>query len=92
MGKPERDRIMSGLSALTPAQLEMLLNGPALAPPDGVIPNFDNPPNKNYIAQAVVPLCLVLTSIAVFLRVYARIFCVKKVEIPDGECLAPNDE
>ncbi|OTA94161.1 hypothetical protein M434DRAFT_394923 [Hypoxylon sp. CO27-5] len=74
---------MADLSQLTPAQLEQLLNGPALQPPDGVIPNFDNPPNKNYIAQAVVPLCLVFTSIAVFLRVYARIFCVKKIEIPD---------
>ncbi|KAI1410706.1 hypothetical protein F5Y13DRAFT_70998 [Hypoxylon sp. FL1857] len=56
---------------------------PALQPPDGVIPNFDNPPNKNYIAQAVVPLCLVLTTIAVFLRVYSRIFFIKKIGVPD---------
>ncbi|XXG96157.1 hypothetical protein Hte_002436 [Hypoxylon texense] len=72
------------ISALTPEQLDALLNGPALAPPDGVIPNFDNPPNKNYIAAAVVPICLAATTIAVLLRTYARIFCVKKVGIPDA--------
>ncbi|KAI1772243.1 hypothetical protein F4818DRAFT_180229 [Hypoxylon cercidicola] len=75
---------MADLSSLTPEQLEALLNGPALAPPDGIVPNFDNPPNKNYISAAVVPLCLTVTTIAVLLRVYARIFCVKKVGIPDA--------
>ncbi|XDG05671.1 hypothetical protein ABKA04_005286 [Annulohypoxylon sp. FPYF3050] len=75
---------MPDLSSLTPAELEQLLNGPALAPPDGVIPNFDDKDNKNYIAQAVVPLCLVLTSIAVFLRVWSRIFYIKKVELTDA--------
>ncbi|KAI1452064.1 hypothetical protein F4805DRAFT_54816 [Annulohypoxylon moriforme] len=74
---------MPDLSSLSPAELQAFLNGPALAPPAGVIPNFDHPENKNEIAQAVIPLCLVLTTIAVFLRVWARIFCIKKVEFPD---------
>ncbi|KAI6084003.1 hypothetical protein F4821DRAFT_271385 [Hypoxylon rubiginosum] len=76
---------MSGdISALTPEQLEALLNGPALAPPDGVMPNFENPPNKNYIAAAVVPLCLTVTTIAVLLRVWARVFLLRKVGLPDA--------
>ncbi|KAL7621866.1 hypothetical protein AAE478_007366 [Parahypoxylon ruwenzoriense] len=75
---------MADFSSLTPAQLEALLNGPALAPPDGVIPNFDNPPNRNYIAQAVLPLCLVATTLAFLLRAYARLFCLKKIELPDN--------
>lgn len=80
------------ISALTPEQLEALLNGPALAPPDGVIPNFDNPPNQTYIGAAVVPICLAATTIAVLLRVYARIFCVKKVGLPDGKSLESDDD
>ncbi|KAI1380116.1 hypothetical protein F4677DRAFT_251415 [Hypoxylon crocopeplum] len=74
---------MGDISSLTPEQLQALLNGPALQPPDNVIPNFDNPPNKNYIAQAVVPLCLTFTTIAFLLRAYARVFCIKKIELPD---------
>ncbi len=73
------------LSSLTPAQLEALLNGPALPPPHNVIPNFDHPDNQNIIPGVVVPICLVLASIAFLLRSYARIFCVKKIELPDGE-------
>ena len=45
---------MPDLSSLTPAELEQFLNGPALTPPDGVIPNFDNRDNKNYIANIEV--------------------------------------
>ncbi|KAI1211225.1 uncharacterized protein F4807DRAFT_29131 [Annulohypoxylon truncatum] len=74
---------MPDLSSLSPAELQQFLDGPALTPPDGVIPNFDNRDNKDYISQAVLPLCLVLTTIAVFLRVWARIFCIKKIELPD---------
>ncbi|KAI0168836.1 hypothetical protein GGR52DRAFT_574068 [Hypoxylon sp. FL1284] len=75
---------MADISSLTPEQIDALLNGPALPPPDDVIPNFDNPPNKNYISVAVVPLCLTLTLLAVLMRAYARIFCIKKVELPDA--------
>lgn len=83
---------MSGdISALTPEQLEALLNGPALAPPDGVMPNFENPPNKNYIAAAVVPLCLTVTTIAVLLRVWARVFLLRKVGLPDGKIPGSNN-
>ncbi|KAI1097492.1 hypothetical protein F4804DRAFT_327449 [Jackrogersella minutella] len=74
---------MGDASSLTPEQLQALLNGPALQPPDGVIPNFDSRENKNHIAEAVIPICLVATTIAVFLRVYARIFCIKKIGLPD---------
>ncbi|KAI2618565.1 hypothetical protein GGS26DRAFT_380968 [Hypomontagnella submonticulosa] len=75
---------MGDLSSLSPAQLEAFLNQPALQPPDNVIPNFENPPNRNDIAQAVVPFCLTITTIAVLLRIYARMFCVKKFELHDS--------
>ncbi|RYP84725.1 hypothetical protein DL770_005177 [Monosporascus sp. CRB-9-2] len=35
------------LHLLPPAQQEAILNGPAHAPPPGVIPNFEDPPNNN---------------------------------------------
>jgi hypothetical protein len=70
-------------AALTPAEKEYFLDSPALAPPPGVVPNFIDPPNK-------LPLCLGLTIatttvsvIVVSLRLYTRIFCIKKMRLED---------
>ncbi|RYP01506.1 hypothetical protein DL764_006201 [Monosporascus ibericus] len=47
------------LHLLPPAQQEAILNGPAHAPPPGVTPNFEDPPNNNR-------LCVVFLSVAFF--------------------------
>ncbi|KAI1387216.1 uncharacterized protein F4822DRAFT_405777 [Hypoxylon trugodes] len=74
---------MADLSSLTSAELDQYLDKPALDPPDNIIPNFDDPPNKNYAAKVLLPLCLAITTIAILFRVYAKLFCVKKFEFPD---------
>jgi hypothetical protein len=71
------------LSHLTPAEKQMIFDGPALAPPPGVVPNFDDPPNKNYLGILANVVCLATTFVVVFLRAYAKIFCMKKVHIED---------
>ncbi|OTB03634.1 hypothetical protein M426DRAFT_173895 [Hypoxylon sp. CI-4A] len=58
------------------------IDGPAMPPPDG-ISNFDDPPNRNIIGQVVLPLCFAFTTLAVFLRTYARLFCIKRIGVPD---------
>lgn len=59
------------------------LDMPALQPPDGVTPNFDNPPNYNTSGYALCSFFLAVGSIAVILRTYARVFCAKKVRLED---------
>lgn len=59
------------------------LDMPALQPPDGVTPNFDNPPNYNTSGYALCSFFLAVGSIAIILRTYARVFCAKKVRLED---------
>ncbi|KAK5625658.1 hypothetical protein RRF57_001374 [Xylaria bambusicola] len=71
------------LSELTPLEQEWALNSPGVAPPPGVVPNFLRPPNKNHVAIAVNVVCLVVTVVAICLRAYSRIFCIKKLHLED---------
>ena len=67
----------------TPAQLEALLNGPALAPPAGVIPQLEHPPSLQKAANAVPILCLVLTTLAILMRMYTKIRVIHEVLLAD---------
>lgn len=69
---------------LPPAEQQAILNGPALTPPDGVIPNFTNPPNRNGEVLAVIIVCLSLTTVTLLGRLYSRVFLVKALHIEDG--------
>ncbi|OQE07488.1 hypothetical protein PENVUL_c013G07687 [Penicillium vulpinum] len=62
----------------------MDLNGPALAPPDGVTPNFDNPPNNNALAIGVLSACAAVSTICLFIRAYGRIWLLRKVQIEEA--------
>lgn len=75
------------ISFLPPAEQERILNGPALQPPAGIVPNFENPPSGNTLCRAVLTICLIISSLAVVNRAYSRIFCLKRVEIEDCEMI-----
>ncbi|KAI8964531.1 hypothetical protein F5Y11DRAFT_88097 [Daldinia sp. FL1419] len=75
---------MAVLSSIVSAGLDSFLDVPALNPPNGVSSNFDNPPNKNYIALAVIPICLTFTTIAFLLRICHRLFFVKSIGFPEA--------
>ncbi|KAK5634677.1 hypothetical protein RRF57_010390 [Xylaria bambusicola] len=62
---------------------EIILNGPALAPPPGVKSNLDNPPNLNTLGIAVTTLCLAISTIVFALAAYAKLYCMRKVHIED---------
>lgn len=68
---------------LSPAELQFALDGPALAPPSGVMPNFNSPPHNDRLAHGVLAICTVLSSFAIILRCYSSIFCVKKIALQD---------
>lgn len=74
------------LSNLTQEQRQDILNGPALPPPPGVVPNFESPHNSDHIAIAVNVVSLMITILVVYLRAYAKIFCVKKLRLEDCKC------
>lgn len=72
-------------ASLPPEAKEAYLNGPAHVPPHGVVPDFENPQNHNGMAIAVVTTGFIIASALFFVRVYARLFCFKKVHIEDGK-------
>ncbi|KAI3325752.1 hypothetical protein HD806DRAFT_553010 [Xylariaceae sp. AK1471] len=71
------------LSHFSLLQQQMILNGSALTPPPGVVPNFDHPPNENYLGILTNFICVITTLVVVLLRAYVKIFCMKKVQIED---------
>ncbi|KAJ4245488.1 hypothetical protein NW762_013997 [Fusarium torreyae] len=58
--------------------LEKLLSAPALEPPPGVQPQFENPPNENPLAWGVTTFCMVIATLCLFLRAYGRIWLERK--------------
>jgi hypothetical protein len=76
---------MGSTGSSASAQPETDLNSPAASPPAGVTPNYDDPPNKNKIAIVVISICIGLSLIFCVLRIYTRVFLVKRVKVEDCE-------
>lgn len=68
---------------LPPDVQEKIWNSPGLPPPDGVVPDFENPSNRNGEAIALAVVCLFLATTAFLSRAYSRVFIIKKVEMQD---------
>lgn len=68
---------------MTSKSREELLQGPAGAPPPGVVPNFDNPPNLHRVGDAVLITCFVVATLALLLRVYTKLFLIRQFKISD---------
>ncbi|KAI0448922.1 hypothetical protein F5B21DRAFT_496113 [Xylaria acuta] len=61
----------------------MDFNKPALEPPPGVEPNFDNPPNGNVEAHFGIAICIFIVFTGASLRAYSKITCMKQVHLED---------
>lgn len=73
-----------------PAQVqEQILNGPALAPPEGTIPNLVDPPNHNGMAIAIAVVCLFFGTSVGLLRAFSRLFVSRKLQLEDCEFVRP---
>ncbi|KAL8929032.1 MAG: hypothetical protein Q9208_001475 [Pyrenodesmia sp. 3 TL-2023] len=70
---------MAQLASLTPQQRQILLDGPGLPPPPGVIPQFDHPPDLKYLSMAVETTGFLLATIALCIRMYTRILIIRRV-------------
>ncbi|KAI0100757.1 hypothetical protein GGR51DRAFT_575246 [Nemania sp. FL0031] len=62
-------------SSLPPSLIDQLRNGPAAAPPHGVVPNYHDPPNQNKLAVGVIIASITITSLAGLIRFYSKVFC-----------------
>ncbi|KAI0555031.1 hypothetical protein F4679DRAFT_525800 [Xylaria curta] len=71
------------LHFLPPAQQQAILNGPALVPPAGVVPNLDNPPNGNVLCLIIMTILLVIATLVFTLAVYAKLIHIKKLYVED---------
>ncbi|KAJ2983343.1 hypothetical protein NUW58_g6268 [Xylaria curta] len=57
---------------------------PALMPPDGVVPNFENPDSNAYISTNVIAAFLPLMVLFLFLRLYSRAIVIHKFGVDDA--------
>lgn len=64
--------------------LAEILAAPALPPPAGVTPIFDNPPNHNTLAWFVTTMCMVVATLCLFLRAYVKIWIDKRFRVEEG--------
>ncbi|KAI1805118.1 hypothetical protein F4811DRAFT_561393 [Daldinia bambusicola] len=72
---------------LSPKELEALLNGPALTPPAGVIPQLDNAPNYWVASMAILNFCVVVSTVLVAMRLYTRAIIIRQLNIADYSIL-----
>lgn len=70
----------SSLSNMSP---EELASYPALPPPLGILPNFDNAPNRNMTFLAVTSLLLGIMALFVLNRLYAKKVLIRKYKWDD---------
>lgn len=65
------------------ADIQNQLDGPALAPPPGVTPNFVNPPSFFTFSVVVVTLCLLFSTLAICMRMYTKLYIIRRVVLED---------
>ena len=84
-----QNRLMTSISLVVfvdPQQISSQLG--AAAPPDGVIPNFEQPQDVLYTVNLVVEIiCLTLVIPFVSLRIYIRAHLMKQIGKEDCKCL-----
>ncbi|CAD6448648.1 e65e15e7-e58f-4bd6-a05a-23b24e3531a6 [Sclerotinia trifoliorum] len=71
------------MAGLSPSQVEELLQGPALNPPLGVIPNFDNSYTLLPVANAVKIVTTILATLAIFIRIYTKWRIIREMHLED---------
>ncbi|KAL3259277.1 hypothetical protein ABHI18_005372 [Aspergillus niger] len=69
--------------ALTSAQREAILNGPAGYPPVGKTPNLSDPPNMHTVGRIVHLILFIVASLCFIIRIYTKAFVVRHVRMSD---------
>lgn len=80
---------MDQLPFLTKEEQDAILDGPALAPPENVVANFENPGRNDGIAHFVFILCTILSTLVLMLRFYVQAVLARKLRVEDCTFLPP---
>lgn len=64
---------------------------PALKPPPGVTPNFENPENFFGTIIGTIVVCLTLTTFLAWTRIYTRLFITKSISWDDCQLFPQID-
>jgi hypothetical protein len=64
-----------------------IMDLPAMAPPEGVVPNFENPDSLRQPELAVVQL--IVATLAVAIRIFTKYFIVRKMLVEDCKLSNP---
>lgn len=80
----------AGLRSPTPDSsritiMDAILNGPAMVPPPGETSDFSNLPNQNPLAIGVLVTMIVISTLCVLVRLYARVYLLRKVAAEESE-------
>lgn len=67
-----------------------LLDGPAAAPPAGVVSQLDNPPSEWEASHVFPAFSIALVTILVAMRLYTTIFVTRRAGFPDREFENPG--
>ena len=78
---------MGGFKEVSPDQLHMLAELPALQPPPGVVPNFVDPVTNAHQLVGVVSVLLALMILFALNRFYTKIWITKKFTWDDRRFL-----
>ncbi|KAI1321023.1 hypothetical protein F5Y16DRAFT_405402 [Xylariaceae sp. FL0255] len=65
------------------AQLQATLMLPAMDPPTGVQPDFENPKNENTIALIALVLCVALSALFLLIRIYVVFIKIRQPHLGD---------
>lgn len=74
---------------LNASQVASLLAQPAMFPPDGVTPDFVNPPNQNETAWFVIMFTLAISTVCVLIRAFDKLYLARRVQTEEGEASRP---
>lgn len=58
-------------------------NTPGMAPPEGEESNFDNPPNENAMAIAILSILIFISTTVVALRLWTRFVVIRERFVAD---------
>jgi hypothetical protein len=71
------------LTKLSPEELAAVLEMPVMAPPDGEVSNFIDPPNQNAMSVAIMVVCISVVVLCLLIRAYARLALLKRVQVQE---------
>ncbi|RYO93912.1 hypothetical protein DL764_007909 [Monosporascus ibericus] len=79
---------LAQLPYLPPAEQESILNGPALVAPDNEVSDLQNPPNENDFGIAFTVICLVVSTLVLYIRIHTKLFFERTFRIEDWLAVA----